>query len=239
MLNHLIDLHAHVLPQLDDGARTINQSIAIGRAAWADGISTIVMTPHYYEDKSKGMLSRRLEAMSLLRSAFSAANLPIEILPGFEVNATLTLLNRRSMGALTLAGTKWLLLERPYIYGDEFEKVADAVFDQGLFPLIAHPERYAYFTDDFATLQALVSRGAWAQVTSVAVAGQQGPDVQKWCLRAFELDLAHVVASDVHNLTYRPPQMQAAAQVLRSEFGEDHMREIMIYNPAKLLGRRL
>lgn len=238
MYKRLIDLHSHILPQIDDGARNIKQSLAMARACWADGISTIVATPHFYQDRSKGMLSKRMTALLSLREALAEADIPIEILPGFEVSATAMLQNRSSLGSLTLDGTKWILLERPYLYSDEFQESIENVFRQELYPLIAHPERYDYFTNDYAVLGEYIARGAWAQVTAAAIAGDQGNRRQKWCFRAIELDLIHIVATDAHNIQNRSPRMQAAMQVILERFGEDMLRKLFYENPEKLLGRR-
>lgn len=238
MYKRLIDLHSHILPQLDDGARSIKQSLAMARACWADGISTVVATPHFYQDRSKGFLSKRISALQSLRKALEEADIPVEILPGFEVSGTVMLLNRPSLGSLTLAGTKWLLLERPYLYSDEFQQSIERVFDEDLRPLIAHPERYDYFIDDFAILEEYVSRGAWAQVTAAALAGEQGSRRRKWCFRAIELGLIHIVATDTHDVQRRSPRMQVAIQSVLEYFGEEMVQKLFYENPEKLLGRR-
>ncbi len=239
MYGNLIDLHAHILPHLDDGARNIIQSVAMARAAVHDGIRTVVATTHFYENRSRGLLGRRLEALTALRETLHREEIPLEVLPGFEVNATHSLLTRRSLGSLSLAGTRWILLERPYVYGDEFDAVADFAFAQGLTPLIAHPERYSDFTADPRPLEKWTKRGAWCQITATALIGQHGGDTQKWCLRAIEDGLVHIVATDMHNLGSRAPKLQAAAELVEKEFGAETVRKLFYTNPGRLLGRRL
>lgn len=239
MYGNLIDLHSHILPHLDDGSRSMTQSIAMARAAKEDGIRTIVATPHFYENRSRGMLGKRFETLNSLKQALKEKEIDIEILPGFEVSATHSLLTRRSLGSLTLAGTRWILLERPYVYGDEFDAVVDFAFAQGLRPLIAHPERYSAFTVDHRPLIDLIERGAWCQITATALIGQHGDDTQKWCLRAIEMGWVHVVASDMHNLGNRAPKLQQAAQVVEDNFGEALARTLFLNNPGRILGRRL
>lgn len=237
--DNLIDLHCHLLPHMDDGPRNLNQSLDLARAAVADGIRTAVLTSHYYEENSHGALTKRLKRFKQLEEALKEQGIPLEILQGFEVSASHALLRRRSLGALTLAGRNWILLERPYIRGDEFDNVAEAAFAQGLRPLVAHPERYPYFTTDFTVLERLVSQGAWVQLTAAAVAGAEGVEDQTWCLRALDMGLAQIVASDMHNVTHRPPMMQAAANIMANQLGEEKTREILQTNPERLLGRRL
>ncbi len=239
MYNQLIDLHSHILPAIDDGPRALRQSLEMARMACDDGIQTIVATPHFYESKSRGLMSKRLDAISSLRNALVEHQIDLEILPGFEVSATHSLLNRRSFGPLTLAGTQWILLEMPYIYGDEFEAVFDTCIDEGLRPLIAHPERYPYFTSDFSVLERMVERGAWAQVSANAITGASGREEQHWCLRALRLGMAHVVATDMHQANRNTPHLQDAIAVMLEQLGEEMTHEIIQLNPARLLGRRL
>lgn len=239
MYEQLIDFHCHILPRIDDGPRNMSQAIRLAQLAQADGIGTVIATPHFYESKARGLMSRRLDAISSFRSALAEREILLEVLPGFEVHATHSLLNRRSFGALTMAGTHWIMLEMPYIYGDEFETVFDACLEHGLRPLIAHPERYPYFTTNFTALERMVSLGAWAQVTAAAVAGRTNEEEQHWCLRALDMGLAHIVASDMHNTGKQAPQMQAAIAVLQKQLGDERTYEIMHLNPARLLGRRL
>lgn len=217
----------------------MTQSIAMARAAVHDGIATVVATPHFYENRSRGLLGRRLEAIKTLRETLQREEIPLEVLPGFEVNATHSLLTRRSLGSLTLAGTRWIMLERPYVYGDEFDAVADFAFAQGLTPLIAHPERYPDFTATSHALQKWLDRGAWCQITATALIGRHGNDTQKWCLRAIESGLVHIVATDMHNLGNRSPKLQDAAELVEKEFGPDVVRSLFYNNPNRLLGRRL
>ena len=238
MYKHLIDIHSHVLPQMDNGARNIQQSIDIIKACHAEGISTIIATPHYHQKQAKGILVQRMDAWNELQEAMQPFNLSVQIYEGFEVSADITLLDRTSLGALTLAGTRWILLERPYLYAEEFDDVMEAVFECNLLPVIAHPERYPYFTDDFDALQDWVSRGAYIQLSADAVAGNQGKQLQQWCMRALEIRLAHFVASNIHNASRRAPCMQAAANAIAAILGERKMIEIMYHNPERLLGLR-
>lgn len=239
MYQDLIDIHSHILPGLDDGAKNMQQSLEMLKLSHQNGISIVIATPHYYHvyPQKKGALSRRSNALSRLNQAYRDT-LPVEILLGFEVFGNHDLLYRSSLGSLTLAGTPWMLIERPYIYSEDFEDVFEMLLQNNLRPIIAHPERYNDFLDDFDLLQDFISRNAWSQITADALLGYQGKAVQRWCIRAIELGLVQLVASDAHNVKRRPPRLQAAAQILVDIFGHNKMVELLYDNPERILGFR-
>lgn len=239
MYHDLIDIHSHILPGLDDGAKNMRQSLEMLGLCHQEGISIVIATPHYYHiyPQKKGALSRRSNALSSVNKA-CRTKLPIEILLGFEVFGSNDLLYRSSLGSLTLAGTPWILIERPYIYSDDFDDVFDMLLQNNLRPIIAHPERYNDFLDDFDLLQDYISHKAWSQITADALLGYKGKAVQRWCIRAIELGLVHLVASDAHDVKQRPPRLQAAAQMLVDIFGHNKMVELLYDNPERMLGLR-
>lgn len=242
MSEKLIDIHSHILPYLDDGAADMQTAILMAKIACNEGIGTVIATPHFYPSKtrrSQGALSKRLEQLNALRIALNEYNVPLELLPGFEVNADASLLKRKTFGSLTLAGTKWILLECPFHSDEGFDYVIDSLLAEGFRIVIAHPERYLFFTQDFDRVEEFTRRGLWMQITANALIGASGKDRQHWCLRAIELGFVHLVSSDAHNLISRPPKLQEAKQLLHRVFGITKMHEIMYDNPARLLGRRL
>lgn len=239
MYKNFIDIHAHILPQMDNGARTIRQSKEMLRLCHDDGIQTIIATPHYIHTRvrNRTILIKREQQMQALRALVKKD--AISLLCGFEVHADSLLLERTSFGALCLAGTPWILLERSYIDTDDLlHDILDELLKQGLRPIIAHPERYVDFFDDFDEMQQFASRGVQFQLTSDAVAGDEGTDIQQWCMRAIELNLAHYVATGMHSPNQNRPRMNAAAQAIENTLGYDIMFQVMYRNPERLLGLR-
>lgn len=204
-----VDLHCHVLPGLDDGARDLDDAIGMARQAHADGIGAICATPHIRHDHDVRIpeLPGRLEE---LREAVRTAGCPTRLLPGAEVAATaLPGLDDDELAALTLGGGGlWILLEpAPGPLDDRFDTAVRALSERGFRALIAHPERH--LADDLPErLAGLVLEGALVQGTAAYLTDEAA--------RSGMLDLAragllHVLGSDSHSSRAGRPVALAAA----------------------------
>jgi len=214
----MIDLHAHVLPGVDDGPRTLEEAISILRSMEADGVTTVAATPHVRDDYPTTVERMRSE-VDALRAATADAGLTVEVLPGGEIDlAQLGGLSSEERAGFGLGGNpQLLLLEFPY-FGWPLG-LRDAIFrlcSAGVVPLIAHPERNGEVQAAPEQVEELVRDGALVQVTAASVDGRLGPRSRRCALRLVELGLAHVLASDAHAPTVRSAGLAAAA----AELGE-------------------
>jgi protein-tyrosine phosphatase len=202
----VIDLHCHVLPDIDDGPETIEGSIALARVAAERGTRTIVATPHvnHRYDNDAATIARLVEQ---LNAELARENIAIDVLPGAEVAITRAGdLTPEALTALTLGGGPWLLLEPP------FTSVAIGI-DQLVFELaredrqvlLAHPERCPAFQREPQALEALVRGGALTSITAGSLVGRFGASVRRFALELVEAELVHSVASDAHDATQRAP----------------------------------
>jgi protein-tyrosine phosphatase len=205
---HVIDLHCHVLPGIDDGPETIEGSVALARAAANLGVQTMVATPHvstrYHNDSQTiidlaHQLNRRLADEEVL----------LEVLPGAELAVTrIADLEPAELARLRLGGGPWLLVEAPLSVGAA--DIGPAVADlqrRGFRVLIAHPERCPGFHRAPAALESLVGRGVLTSITAGAFAGRFGGRVRKFALDLTRAGMVHSVASDAHDRSQRPPGM--------------------------------
>jgi protein-tyrosine phosphatase len=197
----VIDLHVHILHGLDDGPRTLDESVAIAQEAASHGIETIAATPHVrsdYPTSADEMESRLAD----LRIRLTEAAISVQILPGGEVSVeSLDRICRVELRRFGLAGNpSYLLVETPY-HGWPLE--IDQRFFQlraaGITPVLAHPERNAEVQADIRRVAGLVRTGALVQVTasSVAAAGKRTRDTAR---RLIDEGLAHLAASDAHGV---------------------------------------
>lgn len=239
----MVDLHSHILPGVDDGAATIEDSLEFARAAHASGIEAIVATPHIRDDHPFDLdtLEARLDS---LRWSLSEAEIPLEVVRGGEVALSkLTELDDDTLEALCLGDGRYLLVEAPHTQAPSL--LETALFDlqlRGFRPVLAHPERSFTFLHDRARLERLVERGIVCSVTAMSVAGGFGPAVKAYTLRMFAAGLVHNIASDAHDARRRPPGFASALDVLESEF--DSSREELAWftdsvGKAVLEGREL
>ncbi len=215
----MVDLHSHILPGVDDGAQTIEQSLELARAAHAAGIETIAATPHIRDDHP--FVHDTMDArLSALRQALREADIPLEVVRGGEVALSkLTELDDETLEALCLGEGCYLLVETPHTQAPSL--LETALFDlqlRGFRPVLAHPERSITFLRDRARLERLVEHGIVCSVTAMSVAGGFGTAVKAYTLGMFGAGLVHNIASDAHDASRRPPGFLSALDVLEGAF---------------------
>lgn len=227
----LLDLHCHILPSLDDGARDGEDSVAMALQGQADGIAAICATPHIRDDHDVRIheLPERLERLA---QSLRAAGSSVRVLPGAEVAApALGGLSDGDLRELSLGGGgRWLLLEPPSGPLDErFERAADELHDRGLCAVIAHPERHGA-PDLLRRLEKLVEQGALIQATAAFFLHDT--------TRETMLDLArhgmvHVLGSDAHSSHGgRPVALAAGYEALATvEPAASHLEWITVTAP--------
>lgn len=201
----MVDIHTHILPGIDDGARDLQESLALLAMEKATGVDRIYLTPHYHPERTDpdAFLSTREQAWKMLSSVLEPDTAAI-IRLGAEVRFCPQLL-QLDPKALTLGESDYLLLELsgqscpPYLL-----QITEQFLQKGIVPIFAHVERYAFFRQDPMLLQRLVNLGALAQVSAVALFDRQDRHFSQACLRH---NLAQLVASDTHRTTGRKPCM--------------------------------
>ncbi len=206
----MIDLHCHVLPGIDDGPRTLADSVALARAAVAAGTSTIVATPHVSWDWPDNTAARIAEGVAEVNAALRRERVDLEVLPGAEIAMTRAgELPDAELDALRLGGGPYLLLECPLSPAAVgFETIAVGLAARGHRILLAHPERCPAFQRDPAAYEALVRQGMLGQVTAGALVGRFGRHVREFAHRLLRDGLAHDVSSDGHSAVQRPPSIR-------------------------------
>lgn len=221
----MTDLHCHILPGMDDGAKDAAESVELLRREHADGVRNIVLTSHFnckYESVVS-FLNRRQQAFEQLQEALGGADMGLQLKLGAEVYFSPELCDMDAE-SLCMEGTSYLLVEFPLTHRPHFIcQTFRNLNNRGIYPIIAHVERYPFLMEDPAFLYELVASGAYAQVNTETLlkAGQvrQILQLMKW-------DLVHVIATDAHSLTKRPPQLEAALKVVENKLGVNMVRQI-------------
>ncbi len=202
----MIDLHAHVLPGLDDGPPTLAAALEQARAAVARGTQTITATPHV--DHTFGLGPERIHAeLALLRRALADEEIPLDVRQGGEISlARVAELDDAFLRGVALGGSPWLLVEVPFSpRADDLEPLVTDLQRRGHQVLLGHPERSAALQRDPAPLARLVAAGALAQVTAGSLLGAFGSPVRRFALSLVREGLVQVAASDTHDAHNRPP----------------------------------
>ncbi len=233
----MIDIHTHVLWDLDDGADTMEESMSMLRAAAADGTTDVVATPHcnaqYVYDAE--LVARRIETLAANRGG-----LP-KIHRGCEFNLNYDNLDQLLHGhaLYTINGGRYLLLECPDFHvGKHTEAVLERLIDARLVPILAHPERNPLLQKSVSRLERWVDLGCLSQVTSLSITGGFGSPPRAAAMRFLDRGLVHIVASDAHDPTRRHPCMSKAQEVVRRRAGEDAAELLFTENPRAVIENR-
>jgi protein-tyrosine phosphatase len=202
----VIDLHCHVLPGIDDGAATIEDSLAIARAAVAAGTRTMVATPHvsaHYPNEAATIGRLVVE----LNERLLAEGIPLDVRAGAEVAITSAAeLAPERLAELTLGGGPWLLLEPPFTQvASPIDAIVLDILDRGHRVLLAHPERCPAFHRKRDVLEALVRDGVLTSITAGSLVGRFGREVRSFALQLVRDGLVHNVTSDAHDPLKRAP----------------------------------
>lgn len=223
----MIDLHAHLLPGIDDGAQTLDESRAIARAAVAEGVDAIAATPHVRSDFPT-TVEQMERGVAALRTDFDREGIPLQVLHGGEIDLeALRSLEAETMQRFTLAQTGvYLLLEFPYSgWPLGLDREIFSLRAAGLTPLLAHPERNREVQAAPERLEELVRLGASVQITAASLEGRMGKSSREASFRLLELGLVDVLASDLHTPAIREARLGAAVEALKDAGLARHLTE--------------
>lgn len=217
----MIDLHSHILPLVDDGARSLAESLAMLASATQEGVEAIAATPHVRRDfaTTAEQMERSVEA---LRRAAASEQLPIAVLTGAELDLdALEEIDVAELGRFGLAGNpRYVLLEIPYRgWRLGLPLVVERLVADGFCPVLAHPERNNEVQESPELLDPLVGAGALVQLTAASITGEFGNLARRAAFQLLEREIAHLIATDAHRAKSRRSSLQAAATVL----GDDEL----------------
>jgi protein-tyrosine phosphatase len=207
----VIDLHAHILPGLDDGPPDLDASAAMAAAAVEAGTRVMAATSHV--NRGFALRAHQLDAArALVVERLAAEAIPLEVVQGGEISLSRVAdLDDDELRELTLGESRWLLLECPLSPGaPSMEPAVASLRGRGFQVLLAHPERSPSFLRGPEPLERLVGFGALAQVTSGSFAGEFGDTVRRGAFAMLERGLVHVLSSDGHGPRHRPPDLRTA-----------------------------
>jgi protein-tyrosine phosphatase len=214
-----VDVHSHVVPSRDDGARSVEEGLELCRGAAAAGTSVLFATPHVWP-----MLPLTLEREDAVRAAHAemapqAARIGLELLLGFELTPTPALLDedpqRYRLGELPA-----VLMEVPFHGSLRLaESLAEHIQASGLTPVIAHPERSEAVADDPGLAAGLHERGWLLQVNATSLLGYHGAEIETLAWKLLADGIFDLVASDGHR-SARPPELGEAFRAVQSRLGE-------------------
>lgn len=227
----MIDLHCHILPGMDDGPADMPESLDMARQAVDDGIHAIVATPHTLNGLYENTGPAVTEAVKRFRNALLSEGIPIEIYPGSDAHLDIKMVDKIKDGAaLTINGAgRYLLVEFPnHAVPHGAKEELFQLLINGITPIITHPERNFVIQNATDILYELLSMGCLTQITAMSITGKFGEEAMASAHKMLELRMAHVIASDAHGRTLRPPLLSRAVQIAARILGRNEEAEEMV-----------
>ncbi len=237
----MIDIHCHILPGIDDGAQDIAQSLALLEQMRDQGVQAAICTPHINPPAFNNELSNIQACFAQNRKQLETSGVKLAFAAEVRVHADLPFqMNRIPLlkGHKPQGGSQdYLLLELPTReYPVVTDMICEWLMDEGIQPIIAHPERN-HILQSSTKFKQLKRKGLWFQLTAGSLLGDFGPSSQQAAHEMLELDAVELVASDSHNLAYRPPKMQQAWQWLCEHYDSSLAHKLMCGNPEQISSR--
>lgn len=219
---NLIEWHCHILPAIDDGAQDMETSLKMIERLQQQGVSTVVLTPHYYSDtiSLEDFLQKRGQAFEALQRALPAGS--PALLPAAEVYISDYLFNNDSLRALCIGNTDYVLIEHPFNCGfgeATYNRLMNLCCDFSIRPILAHIERYKALMDDDYLLQEYRQAGCLMQV-NISSFAHAPRSTRKKLLKYLDAGFIDCIGSDCHNLDSRSPDYQAGMQVIIKKCGQ-------------------
>lgn len=236
-VSSMFDMHSHILWGMDDGAKSIENSIAMGSISYNEGVHTIVATPHFRGKRDPQIfLSHMAERIELLIPSLKALGIDIEILPGAEVYMDVDVLDSEYLDRLSLAGSRYILIELPTMEVPSFTH--NFIYElqlRGFIPIIAHPERNRAIMKDPNLLYNIVDAGCLAQITAGSIYGLFGSKVRECAKVLLTHQMIHMVGTDAHSEEGRAPYMLEARDIMLDWIDEKKVTDILYNIPQKIV----
>lgn len=236
-MSTVIDFHSHVLPGIDDGSKSLAQSLAMLRMEAEQGIERVVATPHFYpqHDSPECFLNRRARAEEKLREEMAKnAGFP-ELSVGAEVYFFNRMSDSDAISQLTIDQKRCILIEMPHAPWTEamYRELEGLYVKRGLIPIVAHVDRYISRFRTFGIPQRLTELPVIVQANAEFFLNRS---TSSMALRMLKEDRIHLLGSDCHNLDSRKPNLEGALNVIKKRLGEDAISRVNSYEHDLLSG---
>lgn len=237
MNSGLFDIHSHILPGVDDGASDMELSLQMAEEAYAQGVRTMIATPHFYPGHHNCSAKKLDELHAELSARIRERHEDFTLLLGNEIyykEEIVGLLKEKQIH--TLAGTRYILVE--FSVTSDFKHLYDAVHrcvNAGYYPVVAHVERYHCFFGNEGKIAELIRAGAYIQVNAENFKkGWLRPE-RKRAIGLIRQGMVHFLGSDCHNMQSRKPDLGMAAEYLPTKAGQEVCKAILETNPLMLI----
>lgn len=233
----MIDLHSHILYGVDDGSPDLKTSLEMARMAVSDGIEVMACTPHFmpglYDNTAPDIRTR----VAGLNEELINADINLALVVGGDAHIRPDFIDCLRAGrVLNLHDSRYVLFEPSHVtMPPRLEELLFNVLMAGFIPILTHPERFRWIEGNYGVFEKLVEAGVWMQVTAGSLTGRFGKRPAYWGQKMLSEGLIHIIASDAHNTTSRPPLMSEAFEFAVQEVGLDEARHLVLSRPQAIL----
>ncbi|GBU05917.1 protein-tyrosine phosphatase [Faecalimonas umbilicata] len=237
----LIDIHAHILPGVDDGASDFQESVRMLKSAYRQGVRCVIATPHYHRNHFHRNPERTMEALQKIRGWLREHLPDMIVLLGTEIYYTIDFAEEIAAGNIfPMAKSRYLLVEFSPL--EDYAYIRNAVHvmvNRGYCPIIAHAERYRVFHQNVSRISEVIQLGAYIQLNGDSIVGKNGLRMKLFAQKLMKKELVHFVASDMHHMESRRPNLKECAEYMEKTYGFARTKELLYDNPRKLIENKL
>jgi protein-tyrosine phosphatase len=233
----MIDLHSHILPGIDDGARDIEVSILMARQWVAEGVKVVACTPHILPGLYQNSGPSIRMAVASLQQRLDAEDIPLALVCGADNHIVPDFVSGLASGhLLTLAESRYVLVEPPHhVVPARMEDLFFGILVAGYVPILTHPERLSWLKSRYDMVQRLARSGVWMQITAGSLTGAFGSNALYWSERMLDEGLVHIIASDAHDTERRPPALASGWEAAAKRVGSAEALHLVSTRPQGVL----
>lgn len=232
----LIDIHTHLIPNVDDGADSIEETLKLAQTAVDEGIKHTVLTPHHNKYWVTNEKEKVLRLTKKVENVIDEAGIPLSVSPGQEIRMNEEFLEDLfNDNYLSIdENGKYYLVEFSWQTFPSFAKdYLQQMLDADIIPVIAHPERQQPFIENPNILRVLINMGCISQITATSIVGGYTEEIRQTAYQMMRENLIHVIASDAHDTVVRPYNLNQALNILKLEFGTEYA-DYLIQNAERI-----
>jgi protein-tyrosine phosphatase len=233
----VIDLHSHILPGVDDGSTSLEMSLDMARAAVASGVTVMACTPHIMQGVFPNTGPDIRAWTAELQRELDDAGIALRLVTGADNHIIPKMADALQEGRLlTLADTRYVLVELPHhVAPVRLDDFFFSLMMAGFVPVFTHPERVTWIDRHYEAVVKLAAAGVWIQITAASLMGRFGRRAQYWGERMLNDGIVHILASDAHNMTSRPPALAEGADAAARLVGAAETVHLIQTRPAGIL----
>lgn len=234
----MIDIHSHILFDIDDGAVNIAESVRLCRDAYENGYKAVVATPHFSKfNMISSFVRERNSKAKELRECLREENVPLTVATGAEVYLSDKIYSADNLDSLTVNNSRYMLCELPLGPFDVMRSVGwiDELVNRDYIPILAHPERYFEFHRNMMIIDEFLDRGVIFQVNIDSLTGANGEFAQKMAVDMVERKIARLIGTDAHDSVYRHNRFKEKLMDIPEQITNEMLMECMVRCPRAVL----